>query len=363
MDISSPPGEGSAIPLKHARILRGPTQVAFDITNRCNLKCRHCYNRSAENAVMNDELSDREVKRLVRDLAYLRPYNVCFCGGETLLRLDLLCQSARELRKNGVQVSMVSNGWFLTQEVAHRLLDAGVTRVQISVDGATPESHAFLRVLPQSFERATQALDHLKAAGVPEIGVAFTPTRNNCHQVADAYRLCKRLGAGSFRIQPLMALGRASQELRSITPTPWQYRELLWSVNELRHTEGASIEWGDPIDHLLRFSSIAQHCISFVTIQANGDIPLSPYLPVSVGNLRRHSLREYWEKGLARLWEWELPKSFARRIKCMDDLGERREGLPSVWFDESLKFDLIDDPSKLTAPDLTYAFSAKECHA
>jgi MoaA/NifB/PqqE/SkfB family radical SAM enzyme len=363
MDIPSPQSDSSAIPLKHARILRGPTQVAFDITNRCNLKCRHCYNRSAENALMKDELSDREVKRLVRDLAHLRPYNVCFCGGETLLRVDLLCQSARELKQAGVQVSMVSNGWFLDQEVARNLLEAGVTRVQISVDGATPETHAFLRVLPQSFERATRAIEHLKSAGIPDVGVAFTPTRNNCHQLADAYQLCKRLGAGTFRVQPLMALGRASQELRSLMPTPWQYRELLWSMNELRHTEGAPIEWGDPIDHLFRFSSIAQHCISFVTIQANGNIALSPYLPVTIGNLRRHSLREYWEKGLARIWEWELPKSFARQIKCMGDLGERREGLPAVWFDDSLEFDLIDDPRKLAAPDRTYASSAKEGQA
>ena len=52
-------------------ILRGPHQVAFDLTNRCNLRCRHCFNSSGENAVMQDELSDEMVRKLALSLADL----------------------------------------------------------------------------------------------------------------------------------------------------------------------------------------------------------------------------------------------------------------------------------------------------
>ena len=46
----------------------GPYQLALDITNKCNLRCLHCYNASGENRVMEHELSDDEVIKFVKDI-------------------------------------------------------------------------------------------------------------------------------------------------------------------------------------------------------------------------------------------------------------------------------------------------------
>lgn len=45
--------------------LIGPHQMAFDITNKCNLRCLHCFNSSGENAIINDELTDYEVVEFI----------------------------------------------------------------------------------------------------------------------------------------------------------------------------------------------------------------------------------------------------------------------------------------------------------
>ncbi|MEF3244807.1 MAG: hypothetical protein K6343_02335 [Caldisericaceae bacterium] len=62
-----------------------------------------------------------------------------------------------------------------------------------------------------------------------------------------------------------------------------------------------NIEWGDPVDHLIRFPTIVEHCSTFVGVKADGSIQVSPYLPITVGNIRRHKFSEYWDKGLARM--------------------------------------------------------------
>ena len=40
--------------MSDANILIGPYQVSFDITNKCNLRCLHCYNNSGENLILKN---------------------------------------------------------------------------------------------------------------------------------------------------------------------------------------------------------------------------------------------------------------------------------------------------------------------
>ena len=74
-------------------IIGAPHSVALDITNKCNLRCLHCFNNSGENDVVANELSDNEVLELVDSICQMHPFSFCFCGGETLLRKDLVIES------------------------------------------------------------------------------------------------------------------------------------------------------------------------------------------------------------------------------------------------------------------------------
>jgi len=114
--------EGTKIPLKHARILKGPYQIAMDITNRCNYRCLHCYNRSGENFTIGDELTDKEKIEVIKDVVKLKPYNFCFCGGEPMIAEKILYEGAKILSSNGVMVSMVTNGSLITKENAKNFL-------------------------------------------------------------------------------------------------------------------------------------------------------------------------------------------------------------------------------------------------
>lgn len=334
----------SSIPIKHANILLGPTQMSFDVTYRCNLSCLHCFNNSTAAIDSVAELSDREAMKVVKDIIKLKPYNVCFCGGEPLIRIKFIEKAARLLKSNGTMVSVVTNGLLIDEEMALRLKTAGVERMQVSLDGATKSTHEKLRNKIGSYDKALNAIKLLKKVNTSNVAVAFTPTIFNCHEVESAIELCHSLGVDAFRIQPLMILGRAQKNVAEIMPTPQQYRNLVRTLNQCKDKyQNLHIEWGDPVDHLIRFRSVTKHLVNYVNIQASGDIVVSPYLPVTVGNVRNHSLLEYWESGLPRIWEHEMLQNVANRVKSVPDFGKRQKDLPIVWFDENIKLDMIDD--------------------
>lgn len=352
----------SSIPMKHARILRGPYQMSLDITNKCNFRCLHCFNRSGENPVIKRELTDEEVLEFAHDIARLKLLNFCFCGGEPFLKFELMCKVAEILSASGSMVSFVSNGSLITEEKAKRLLASGVTRGQISLDGDNPASYEKLRGVKGSFEKAVNAVKILKKVVFKEVDVAFCPTAWNIDEVESTFLLCKELGVSGFRVQPLMLLGRGKENAESILPTPLQYRELVKTINLMKEkylfkesstctacsltpsvAHNMNIEWGDPVDHLIRFPTILEHCTTFVGVKADGSIQVSPYLPITVGNIRRHKFSEYWNNGLARMWEIPKVKELARKIVSVKDMGRSDEAIPTVWFDEDIAIDIIDD--------------------
>ena len=76
--------------------MRG-SDINIDITRKCTLKCRHCYNHSGE--MNNDELASDELFRIMNDLASTRPDNFCICGGEPLLKKEII-ENIEEIKIN-----------------------------------------------------------------------------------------------------------------------------------------------------------------------------------------------------------------------------------------------------------------------
>lgn len=330
----------------HSRVLRGPLQLTIDLTNRCNLRCRHCFNRSGENPFVEDELTDEEVLDFLHDVVAMQPLNLCFCGGEPLLRKELLLQGIRLLAENGIRASMVTNGLLMTETVARQLVEAGVYQAQVSVDGATAESHDRLRGASGAFDKAINAIRCLTGAGI-KTGVAFTPTQWNAGEFQATVEMLRNLGVSEVRTQRLMYLGRADDAGEEILPTEAQYREITRVVRKEQFSscacEGFSVAWGDPIDHLIRFSDMLDVCCPYVSIKANGGIAPSIYLPLVVGNVRHHRLSEYWEAGLARVWTLPVVKELAQQIRSVQSMDVGSSETPSAYRDQDVIMDLIDD--------------------
>ena len=149
--------------------------VVWNITRACNLKCVHCYSDS-DAVPAEDELSTKEAKGVLKDLADFRVPSVLFSGGEPLMRRDLfeLLGGAREL---GLRTVISTNGTLLTADVAKRIKEHGVSYVGISLDGMSSVNDKF-RGLRGAFDKAVQGIRNCQNAQV-RVGLRLTLTKSN----------------------------------------------------------------------------------------------------------------------------------------------------------------------------------------
>lgn len=330
----------------NSRYLSGPLHVSLDITTKCMAKCLHCYNRSASNLNKN-ELTDDELRKLITEISQIKPFSFCFCGGEPLLKKDLIIEMTKVLRSAGVaNVSMVSNGWLMTQETVNALSEANISMVQISLDGAKPETHDYMRGLEGIHKRATDALKMLDRSGIP-VSIAFSPTKFNISEFEDVIKFAMTLkNIREVRVQPLMLMGEALSNLEQILPDEDDYRYILkivkkYSIGKMH--ECMLVTWGDPIDHLKRFTEIKFDNNPHISISAEGEILPSNYLPVSIGNIKKHCLADYWDAGIGKMWTIPVVRELAECVNSISDLGFSNSELPTTFFESHIKMDIIDD--------------------
>lgn len=102
------------------------------------------------------------------------------------------------------------------------------------------------------------------------------------------------------------------------------------------------IEWGDPLDHIFRYREGNDSCYTTMSIKANGDIAPSPYLPLSIGNIRCHTLQEYWDSGYPKIWKLPILKKMASTLNTVDDMQCDSMGY-NTWIDRDYSCDIIDE--------------------
>lgn len=215
-----------------------------------------------------------------------------------------------------------------------------------------------LRQNVDAFSRAVRAIEILsKYKDEISIGVAFCPTKFNTGEFEAVYNFCKANGVRQLRVQPLMIIGRASKHVEEIKPSDEQYVQLIRKIyelnkssiqvvsNEKKHVlykNPICIEWGDPLDHIFRYREGNDSCYTTMSIKANGDIAPSPYLPLSIGNIRCHTLQEYWDSGYPKIWKLPILKKMASTLNTVDDMQCDSMGY-NTWIDRDYSCDIIDE--------------------
>ena len=117
-------------------------RVQLQLTNRCNLRCIHCYMDSG--ITHYDEIGIENWKSLIDTIAVRADRWFCsISGGEAMLYKDYL-EVLTYAKQKGAETAMISNGLMLTEERI-RTLEPVLDHIQISLDGATPEVNDAIR--------------------------------------------------------------------------------------------------------------------------------------------------------------------------------------------------------------------------
>ena len=107
--------------------------VVWNMTQRCNLKCVHCY-AHAKDRTFEGELTTAQGKALIDDLSAFGSPVILFSGGEPTMHPDLP-ELAQYAVGKGMRAVISTNGTLITEEMAHTLKEIGLSYVGISLDG------------------------------------------------------------------------------------------------------------------------------------------------------------------------------------------------------------------------------------
>lgn len=305
----------------------GPFFFMLDVTSACNFRCLHCYNESG--IKKQKEMTNEELVDVALQIADFHPVSVCLCGGEPMLRSNLV-DLVKIISPNAGAVNMVSNGSLITEAVVKELKEAGINTIQISLDGVNSMQHDTFRCFPGAFEKAINALKIIHEQGVRSY-VSFIPNKLNIRTFSQFLDLMVELNVEKVRMMPLIPMGRGSK-IENLILSSDEYVKLQSMIEFLKYKysrKQLDIEWGDPLDHLKRLpnNDVIGYKNCQYSIKSNGDITISPYLPIIVGNIRKHSLKEYWINGYNNIWYNKKLKEITEPIETLSDINELYNGL------------------------------------
>ena len=172
--------------------LRSPVNVTWEITEACNLDCAHCL--SAElRAAGHGELDLVECRSLLDELARMQVFQVNFGGGEPFLRADFL-DILRYAHRLGITTCVSTNGTMLDDGLVDALLDIAPVYLQVSLDGAKPETNDAIRGTG-TFERILAGIEILACRHYPDFSLNMVVTRLNVTEISAFDALARRYGA------------------------------------------------------------------------------------------------------------------------------------------------------------------------
>lgn len=182
-----------------------PDNVVFELTDFCNLNCRHCYRNSDST---KSGYIDKE--RMLSAIEFLSDYglkSVHLTGGEPGTHKDFLEIFTRTLTFCP-RVIVLSNGTNFTE----RELEAFCTyrdriKIQVDLDGPSADIHDDIRGRKGAFDKVTSFIRAASKRGIP-IEIAMDVYEKNLEQMEQTVRLAKELGGVSFTCNPIMELGR-----------------------------------------------------------------------------------------------------------------------------------------------------------
>ena len=199
------------------------TKVYIEPTAACNLTCVTCFRNCWDQA--NGRMSDETFEAILAGLKALDPIPSVYFGGigEPLFHPKTVEWVAR-IKQLGVRVELISNGTTLTEKKSRQLVDAGLDMLWISLDGATPETYADVRLgaeLPQVIANIRR-IAKMRRGGhfpQPEIGIAFLAMQRNSADLPKVIRLGISLGAKHFSVSNLQPATAEMQAERLYTRT------------------------------------------------------------------------------------------------------------------------------------------------
>jgi len=184
------------------------TKIYIEPTDQCNIACRTCIRNGWDESL--GRMSDETFNKILDGAKNLSPIPTIFFGGlgEPLFHKHTVEWIARA-NAIGAKTELITNGTMLTEKRSRQIIESGLDVIWVSIDGATPESYADVRLgaqLPKVIENLSR-FRKMRPGGHhprPEIGIAFVAMARNIDDLPQVLRIGRSLGAKLFSVSNVM---------------------------------------------------------------------------------------------------------------------------------------------------------------
>ena len=274
--------------------------VSWMTTNRCNLKCRHCYQDAGD--ARQAELSTNEARTLIDGIARAGFKIMIFSGGEPLMRPDIF-ELVAHAASRGLRPVFGTNGTLLTPDTVARLKDAGATAMGISLDSLNPEKHNRFRGLEDAYALTLQGMENCRKGGLP-FQLHTTVMDWNQNEVCDIIDFAVQAGAMASYLFFLVPVGRGVAIEGSAVEIS-AYEALLRRIMKKQLSTPIPIkptcapqftrvarQLGVPLDR--RFTRGCLAGLSYCIVSPVGRVRPCAYMTEEAGDVRQRPFDEIW---------------------------------------------------------------------
>lgn len=279
-----------------------PLLLQFELTQKCNVYCKHCYNNSGINNECKDLMTPEKWKEFCNYIVEKGGIFECILsGGEPLLLGEELFDIMDILYNDGTYFLLITNGFLLNQNVVNRLKKYHYKWIQVSIDGATKDYHDSFRQREGSWERAVNGAFMVSSAGLP-LTIAHSVSPQNLKDIDKMCELAYTLGAGNLILGEITLSGRTFENQNLILNSD-EMEYLLDRIEYNSKKYKGKMQIQRSLSEELQYEqSVGVPCGGLI-IRPNGDIRMDCMTPFVLGNILQDDFLEVWKTKGCSCWD------------------------------------------------------------
>lgn len=260
--------------------------VQFELTFRCNEKCRHCY------CVTDDrkELSTEEIKRILDELYEMNVFEVTFTGGDLFVRQDAF-EILRYARSKAFLVTIFTNGIALSDSDILSLKELNLKSIHFSIYSHIPEKHDAFTQVKGSFDKTIAVIKKCVLIGIP-VNVKTCILDYNMDEIGDILQLAKSLGTTAQ-----VSLAVNAKNDGDLSPIEFRLKRIEDYVKVMKTVnENLEIHCSNNYKQLRPDrGAICGAGRRSLNIDPYGNVFACNALLINCGNVREKPIRDIWE--------------------------------------------------------------------
>ena len=296
--------------------LDSPLGCQLELTYKCNLKCKQCYNQSG---CSKKDIPFKKWMDVIEQLVDMNIFECVISGGEPLLLKDNLYKIMDVLDDSGVRFILVTNGMLMDKKMIEKLSKYDYYWIQVSIDGSKPEIHDKIRGVKGSWKRAINAAKLVSQSGLPLV-ISHVIQRDNIDYLDEMIETSYLLGARRIITGKFTYSGRAIINRKTLD-VPDNKLKKAFQLLKIRHSEYTGrmeiITSTDPVFYL-RYR-VLEPC-NVILIRPNGDVKLDCILPFKIGNVLNEDILSMWNRIGKSAWKNHKIIKYIKSIKEESDM-------------------------------------------